>query len=334
MKRFTLSIFFLLTLIPVISYGAATAVKFGVPGTTSISSSGTAQASGVRRTVSSPVIRAGAARSGTLRMPHGNAGAAADNEIKDGAEPDADRDGAKMAATLKPDAAISANMFSITLTQIQGTFSFQMSVAGNFGINWGDGNATESIVKSNTALETFAHTYVKPGNYVIKLTGKATMYSSNMPAISFSQSSLARAKMTAIDGDLGAIFPILNTSGTGTPRFTGTFAGCSGLTSLPPNLFKGVKGAPANAMFMATFANCNGLAEIPADLFGGITGALAMQAFGNTFYGCTSLTGPSAKSDGQFLYEKWPNATANQVGGCYTGATQLSDYSNIPSTWK
>ncbi|MCL2748530.1 MAG: S8 family serine peptidase [Alphaproteobacteria bacterium] len=53
------------------------------------------------------------------------------------------------------------------------------------------------------------------------------------------------------------------------------------------------------------------------------------SAFENMFSGCTSLSGPSAKSSGQFLYQIAPAL----VTGAYTGATGLSDYNQIPASW-
>ena len=150
--------------------------------------------------------------------------------------------------------------------------------------------------------------------------------------------------------------------------FQYTFSGCSGLTSIPEDLFAGIQGAPASYMFRETFYGCSGLTgEIPADLFAGIqgapskamfyntfngcsglTGEIPLGLFGNftsktpqsdmfynTFNGCSKLTGPSARQpDGTYLYDYFNTATTKNVGGMYTGATGLSDYSSIPSAWK
>lgn len=66
-----------------------------------------------------------------------------------------------------------------------------------------------------------------------------------------------------------------------------------------------------------------------------LSGTLASSVFVYTFYGCGSLTGPSARnSDGTPLYKVFPNATTNNVRYMYRGATELSDYADIPATWK
>ncbi|MFQ6744581.1 MAG: hypothetical protein ACLRFN_01200, partial [Alphaproteobacteria bacterium] len=143
-----------------------------------------------------------------------------------------------------------------------------------------------------------------------------------------------------------------------------TFYGCSGLTSIPAGLFAGISGAPASSMFDSTFYGCSGLiGAIPAGLFAGISGKGAFTMFNQTFYGCsgltsisenlfgnisdvsnnmfdgmfmgcTSLTGPSARINGQYLYEIWPNLNFSYIHGPYYGCTGLSDYSTMPKEWR
>ena len=115
--------------------------------------------------------------------------------------------------------------------------------------------------------------------------------------------------------------------------FDSAFKYCSGLTSIPDNLFAGISGAPEPAMFYSTFEDCSGLISIPENLFGNISGTAKAMMFERTFYNCRSLTGPSARINGQYLYEIWPDATT-QFGDMYYRATGLSDYSNIPAAWK
>ena len=125
---------------------------------------------------------------------------------------------------------------------------------------------------------------------------------------------------------------------TGAPAgqmFNSTFYGCSGLTgAIPDGLFGNLTGAPAAYMFQYTFYGCSKLTSIPENLFGNISGTAQNYMFSSTFYNCTSLTGPSARINGQYLYEIWPDATSGQVGDMYYRATGLSDYSSIPDVWK
>ena len=115
--------------------------------------------------------------------------------------------------------------------------------------------------------------------------------------------------------------------------YKATFANCSGLTGkIPDELFGKLSGAVQDMAFYETFANCSGLTGgIPENLFGNIRGFTGAHWFYCTFFYCTGLTGESAKQDGKFLYEIWPNAAA---GAMYRGCTGLTDYADIPSNWK
>ena len=112
--------------------------------------------------------------------------------------------------------------------------------------------------------------------------------------------------------------------------FNDTFQNTN-ITSIPENLFAGISGAPAEGMFGMTFYNTN-ITSIPENLFAGISGPAASGMFSSTFANCTSLTGPSARINGQYLYEIWPNSTRDMR--TYENATGLSDYAQIPDNWK
>jgi hypothetical protein len=127
--------------------------------------------------------------------------------------------------------------------------------------------------------------------------------------------------------------------------FHSTFYNCTGLTgSIPSGLFAGISGSPATQMFYSTFYGCSGLngyispdpnnPSVTIDLFGNISDGTANNMFYGTFYGCSNLQGPSAKSNGQYLYNKFSTTNGNYIGRCYTGATGLSDYASIPAAWK
>ena len=110
--------------------------------------------------------------------------------------------------------------------------------------------------------------------------------------------------------------------------FAGTFNNTP-ITSIPEGLFAGISGAPQRDMFASTFENTP-ITSIPENLFGDISGAEAYGMFGRTFSNCTSLTGPSARIGGKYLYEIWPDYN----GWTYQNATGLSDYDQIPSGWR
>ena len=252
--------------------------------------------------------------------------------------------------------------FYLTTTSDTDMFAMKISATGEFYIDWGDGKS-EWITKSDTTNMTFGHKYASKGVYNIRLGGQSTAYniSSTTAAISFYSSA---SSIASIDGSLGAIFGTLadgsqprfyrtfygahNMTGSipsdlfagisGKPAsrmFASTFERCSGLTgAIPDRLFGNLTGAPASYMFYHTFFGCSKLTSIPENLFGNISGTAQGSMFYGTFYNCHSLTGPSARINGQYLYEIWPDATSGQVSGMYDNATGLSDYSTMPTVWK
>ena len=291
--------------------------------------------------------------------------------------------------------------FTLTTTPDTSSFSFSISAAGEFVVDWGDGTV-ETITKPDTTDTTYTHNYDTANTYTIGLSGQATAYnfSKYTAAISFRVGSNTSAKETnvkkiaSIDGSLGAIFGTLTRSAYNQPQFyetfsgasnitcsipaklfTGisgapaedmfrstfsncsgltsipaglfagisgapaplmfdsTFSGCSGLTSIPSDLFAGISSNPASHMFRFTFKNCSGLTSIPENLFGNISGTAQYQMFEGMFMGCTSLTGPSARINGQYLYEIWPTYPG-WFYGAYIGCTGLSDYATMPTMWK
>ena len=113
--------------------------------------------------------------------------------------------------------------------------------------------------------------------------------------------------------------------------FQSTFTWCTQLQSIPADLFAGIQGAPAANMFHSTFSGCDQLQSIPENLFAGISGPATTDMFYYTFASCYSLTGPSARTNGQYLYEIWPDVYYMRT---YQNATGLSDYDQIPSNWK
>ena len=112
--------------------------------------------------------------------------------------------------------------------------------------------------------------------------------------------------------------------------FSDTFSNTA-ITEIPDGLFAGISGAPAERMFSGTFENCTELQSIPENLFRNISGKYPNFTFYRTFANCTSLTGPSARINGQYLYEIWPSA---YYADTYENATGLSDYGQIPDNWK
>ena len=208
--------------------------------------------------------------------------------------------------------------FSIITTFMDaGTeFSFKISAAGEYTIDWGDGNV-ESIVKTDTEDMTFSHTYTSGGVHTIGIGGDATEYytspngSSEQPAISFENNT----NVAKLVGSLGAIF-----GGSATSMFNRTFANCTSLTEIPENLFSGQRSG-ADRMFYGTFSGCTSLTEVPANLFSGITDS-AEYMFYYTFDGCTSLT--------KIAGNPFPNLTGNAPGMFNQTFSNCTLLNNIP----
>lgn len=179
--------------------------------------------------------------------------------------------------------------FTATTTSDTTSFSFDISAAGTFYVDWGDGTEGETITKTGTITKSISHTYAAAASYDIKIGGLATAYQTSgyTGAISFRSNK----KLAGISGSLGAIFPTLSDGSQ--PRFSYIFNNCTNLKgSIPENLFAGVSGAPIESMFENAFGNCKGLTgNIPENLFAGISGAPTENLFEDTFYNCSGLTG-------------------------------------------
>ena len=125
--------------------------------------------------------------------------------------------------------------------------------------------------------------------------------------------------------------------------FAGTFSYCRNLNSIPEGLFDNCAN---DANFDMTFYDCFSLTSIPARLFDNCINTIS---FDQTFSNCTNLSGESPYTiiDGTkyYLYERKQrpdyfatpeesfhnNENSNE---CFLGCTSLSDYNDIPSSWK
>jgi hypothetical protein len=149
-----------------------------------------------------------------------------------------------------------------------------------------------------------AHSYATAGTYTVKISGSLGTggnillgtTSLNRPRLksvgiisgisgiaNFKQTFLGCTGLTSLPENLFLNYPDLNTN-----VFDSTFSGCSGLTSIPENLFKNQINL-GKAAFYATFNNCTGLTSIPENLFRYNT-SVGSASFNSTFAGCTSLT--------------------------------------------
>ena len=225
--------------------------------------------------------------------------------------------------------------FAIGLVDGTDEFTFLLSVKGDFVVDWGDGTV-ENISKKDVSEQVVSHRYDSPGAYKVKLGGVATGYDTStypnywIPAISVITVS-DYWSVEKLYGRLGRVFPTL-ADGT-QPRFSGAFMYSEALTSIPATLFDGIRGELDDYMFYSMFEGSYALTEIPDGLFDGFSGNMGTGVFSYMFANCDGLSGDSAKSDGVYLYNKWPDVTADQVAGMYMSDSGLSDYDDIPDAW-
>jgi hypothetical protein len=210
--------------------------------------------------------------------------------------------------------------FTVTTTNLAAntTISFYLSAAGMFGVDWGDGTtSTIDRIGNTDSAETYSHIYTTVGTYTIGFCGTPTAYrvpgSADKPPITdttISFNTTSKAKIAAIGGSLGALFPTLNNGATAEdqPRFYKTFQECTNISSIPSGLFVGVTGSGDN-MYRETFDRCSGITTIPSNLFANVSGG-AKNMFRSIFNLCTGLTampenlfsGVTRSAEGQFKY--------------------------------
>ena len=132
---------------------------------------------------------------------------------------------------------------------------------------------------------------------------------------------------------LASIPENLFANNTAVTTFDSCFYGCTSLTSIPENLFAN---NTVVTSFYYCFLDCSGLTSIPANLFSTNT---AVIDFNQCFYGCTSLTGNvPIDNDGTPIYNRSGSgkpgyAIVEYYGSCFLGCTGLTDYNSIPSSW-
>ena len=242
----------------------------------------------------------------------------------------------------------------LTMT-VEGTqFSMQFAFEGEAYVDWGDGK-----YETFDGLSSASHTYSTSGTYNVRIAANPTAYyGSDYPVFEIT----TPYALQKLHGSLGQVFPTLadgsnpafietfqeavnlttlpetlfdGLSGTAVPyMFESTFRDCTGLTELPTYLFEGVN-VPAEGMFSGTFDNCTGLTSIPENLLSHLElGANPPEhMFENMFAGCTGLRGESAKINGMYLYDEY-GMVPDVFTGMYLNCTGLTDYANIPMSWK
>ena len=129
--------------------------------------------------------------------------------------------------------------------------------------------------------------------------------------------------------------------------FEKTFAECVKLKSIPEDLFSSIGTKTSAVTFSQCFAECVSLESIPVGLFDTVR---RINYIDGCFENCISLKGESpytiiTDEDGTetkvHLYERtkgtdFPYAptSSSAHAGCFAGCIKLSDYKNMPDTWK
>lgn len=166
--------------------------------------------------------------------------------------------------------------------------SVQLPISGNVNcdIEWGDGS--KESVNSNYPT----HSYIRAGVYVVKIVGDFNrLYrgstniskilnwgNSNMSLVTVEQAFSSYVNLTEVAGDEFGVLSRVQS-------FLRTFFNCSGLTSIPENLFTNCAGVTT---FQETFNGCSNLnGEIPGGLF---RNNVNVTRFDGTFNGCSRIT--------------------------------------------
>lgn len=171
--------------------------------------------------------------------------------------------------------------FSVNITSGKnGRLTFYINASGTFYIDWGDGSKIETVHNGTVERSQLGtHKYSTAGDYVLRIGGLATGYSSAVNSsgstISFYSGGSAQSIVTGISGSLGALFPTIDggTTAETQPHFNSVFRNCSNLAgTIPENLFQGISGPATESMFEYAFSGTKLSGYVPYNLFNGITG--------------------------------------------------------------
>lgn len=148
------------------------------------------------------------------------------------------------------------------------------------------------------------------------------------------------SSLSAIPADLFAGCPAVTS-------FETTFAECSSLRAVPEGLFSSIGTKSSSITFAECFAECTSLESIPVSLFDTVR---RINYIDGCFEGCESLVGESpytviVADDGTetkvHLYERergddFPTvpSSSSAHADCFAGCKKLTDYSDMPSSWR
>ena len=188
------------------------------------------------------------------------------------------------------------------------------SLVFNCIVYWGDGSSSQITAENDPDR---VHTYTTAGTYTVEIIGQCEGWS-------FSNG-----------GDKLKIRKILSWGepcGFNGFKFLGSgFYGCTNLTYLPPTGGILASGSGCGS-FQQTFRNCSGLSSVPSDLFRYHI-AVNDNAFSSTFKGCVNLTGTIPSDLFRYNINAQSNAFYETFYDCYnlTGSipTDLFRYNTL-----
>ncbi|GAE88894.1 dockerin type I domain-containing protein [Acetivibrio straminisolvens] len=217
-------------------------------------------------------------------------------------------------------------VFKIKTTKNREVYQFPIApVRGepNIVVDWGDGTTS----RIDSYLER-THIYESPDTYTIKVISF-----DNMPL--FFNGDLKLVEVVTPLPDIGAtsffafFYGCLNLTkipdglfdnNVNATDFGACFNSCASLTEIPAGLF--AKNINATS-FYACFLSCESLTEIPEGLF---DNNINVTQFDACFDGCKNLTGTAPAL--------WSRSNVTKSSSCFRDCTKLSNYDEIPDSWK
>jgi hypothetical protein len=194
-------------------------------------------------------------------------------------------------------AAVEPDYWEMTVETPTNNATWSVQVAAgttpNLTIVWGD--ATSDTTANSVA--TFDHEYATAGTYTVRISG------------TFASGGRIRLGKAGNYAYLKAMQPVGGI--TNITSFQNSFTSCTGLTSIPADLFRWY--SLLSQAFISTFQGCTGLTSVPADLF---RYSPSVTSFYNGFQGCTGLTSVPA---GLFRY----NTSVTSFYGCFENCNKL-----------
>jgi len=230
--------------------------------------------------------------------------------------------GAVQAALLACGAAAPPTTWDLTVQTTGSSQDYVVDINSgttpNININWGDNGAVENF----TSTGQKAHTYTNAGTYTVKISG--SFASGGNIRLGSNSSNRSRLKGTK------AVCNIVGLS-----NFSSTFYGCTGLTSLPTDLFR-YNTAVSSSGFYRTFHGCTKLQLSPYIFFSAGEESTRFLNRVSNFQECFYLTSFSgSQGTAPALWNCDFGTGTPTKTDCFQGhsSSSLSNWANIPADW-